>query len=239
MIKEIINRIIYPYRYSSEAFCKYLKDNGCKIGEGTHFFNPKTINIDMGRLEYISIGKNCKITQDVAILAHDYSWECLCLKYGEILPSGGKCVKIGNNVFIGQKATILRGVEIGDNCIIGAGSVVTKSLPANSVCAGNPAREISTLDDFYRKIKENQKKAALYEARVFYNSFNRIPNIEETGYFMITFLERNKENFDKYFKRLPFLGDRTEIIEKYFFNTKQIWNGYSEYRKYIIDNIKE
>jgi acetyltransferase-like isoleucine patch superfamily enzyme len=54
----------------------------------------------------------------------------------------GKEVIIGDNVWIGGNATILPGTTIGDNCVIGAGSVVTKSIPHNSLAVGNPARVI-------------------------------------------------------------------------------------------------
>jgi acetyltransferase-like isoleucine patch superfamily enzyme len=48
--------------------------------------------------------------------------------------------KIGNRVSIGTSATILGGITIGDNAIVGAGSVVTKDVPENAIVAGNPAR---------------------------------------------------------------------------------------------------
>lgn len=51
-------------------------------------------------------------------------------------------VKIGNNVWIGGRVTILKGVTIGDNAVVGAGSIVTRDVPANAVVAGNPARII-------------------------------------------------------------------------------------------------
>jgi acetyltransferase-like isoleucine patch superfamily enzyme len=51
-------------------------------------------------------------------------------------------VRVGNNVWIGYGAQILRGVSVGDNSIIGAGAVVTKDVPANAVVAGVPARVI-------------------------------------------------------------------------------------------------
>ena len=53
---------------------------------------------------------------------------------------------IGNNVWLGGHVTVLPGVRIGDNTIVGAGSVVTKSLPANVIAVGNPARVIKKLD---------------------------------------------------------------------------------------------
>ena len=60
------------------------------------------------------------------------------------LISGG-AVFIGKNVWIVDKITILPGVSIGEGTIVGANSVVTKSLPAYSVCAGNPARIIKKM----------------------------------------------------------------------------------------------
>lgn len=57
-------------------------------------------------------------------------------------------VRIGNNVWIGVRVIILKGINIGDNSIIGAGSVVTKNVPNNSIVVGNPAKVIRNTDGY-------------------------------------------------------------------------------------------
>ena len=60
-------------------------------------------------------------------------------------------IRIGNNVFIGANVTILPGTTIGNNCIIGAGSVVKGICEDNYVYAGNPARKIISIDEYIKK----------------------------------------------------------------------------------------
>ncbi|MGL4673104.1 DapH/DapD/GlmU-related protein, partial [Cetobacterium sp.] len=58
----------------------------------------------------------------------------------------GKPVKIGNNVWIGGRSVICPGVTLGDNVVVAAGSVVTKSFPNNCIIGGNPAKTIRMID---------------------------------------------------------------------------------------------
>lgn len=78
----------------------------------------------------IFIGSFSTITKDVMILAHDASRGIKLNTY------------IGNRCFIGVRSIILPGISIGDEVIVGAGSVVTKDVPSNCIVAGNPARII-------------------------------------------------------------------------------------------------
>ena len=75
-------------------------------------------------------------------------------------------IVLGNNVWLGEGAKVCKGVTIGENSVIGAGSVVASDIPANVIAAGNPAREIKKLDTGPHsiaarpclKIKKNMKK---------------------------------------------------------------------------------
>ena len=67
------------------------------------------------------------------------------------------CIEIGDNVFVGAGVRLMYNVRVGSNCVIGAGSIVTKDLPSNGVYAGIPARYICSYDDFLKKrVQENK-----------------------------------------------------------------------------------
>ena len=106
------------------------------IGENNWFSN----NLSVYALQSVRIGNNCRVGELVSIMDADFH---------EINPatrdrSAGvvKPVLIGNNVWIGNRAMILRGAKIGDNFVIGAMSLVTGKIPPNCVAAGVPAKVI-------------------------------------------------------------------------------------------------
>ena len=72
-------------------------------------------------------------------------------------------VSIGSDVFVGTESVILPGVSIGSKVVIGAGSVVTKSIPDNRVVAGNPARVISTYEEFMKKRQQEMEHTVRFD----------------------------------------------------------------------------
>lgn len=171
----MIKGFIYGHKANSERYIAYLKKIGVSIGEDVAIYAPTKTLIDEQYPWMITIGNHVKIAQGVVILTHDYSWATLKRVYeGAILGASGK-VSIGNNVFIGMNAIIARGVTIGDNVVIGAGSVVTKDCLPNGVYAGNPARRIAELDDFYEKRSTLQLQEAKLLAVSYYERFGKRP----------------------------------------------------------------
>ena len=95
----------------------------------------------------ITIGDNTLIGGNVKILDNDFhpiEVEARNLDIKEKI--GTRKIKIGKDCFIGANSLILKGVEIGDGSVVGAGSVVTGKFPSNVVIAGNPARVIKVLE---------------------------------------------------------------------------------------------
>lgn len=123
------------------------------LGEKLHF-QPRNFPSDPER---ISIGDNVKIASNVTFINHDQSAAMLneMYKTNDFARYRG-CIEIGNNVMIGTHVCICPDVRIGNNCVIGAGSVVTRDLPDNSVGAGIPCRVIGSFDEFVEKRRKNQ-----------------------------------------------------------------------------------
>lgn len=91
--------------------------------------------------DQVVIGEDCLIAEMVSIRDHDHRFDRLDLtvrEQGEVIAP----IRIGRNVWLGAKVTVLRGVSIGDNVIVGANSVVTRDLPENAIAVGAPARVI-------------------------------------------------------------------------------------------------
>jgi acetyltransferase-like isoleucine patch superfamily enzyme len=117
----------------------YLRSRGISIGKDCFISWGAKLDTCAGT---IIIGDRCEITYGSIILSHDATDRKIDRRRG-----GVRTVRLGNDVFIGVNSVVLGNVTIGDNSIIGAGSIVTRDVPANVVVAGNPARIIRTLGE--------------------------------------------------------------------------------------------
>ena len=141
---------------------------------------------------------------------------------------------IGDNVFLGIDSIILSGSVIGNNTIVGAGSVVNGKFPDDVVIAGNPAKVICTLEKFYDSKKKKELNDARLFAEEFYQKNNRFPTAEEFGNaFAWLYLPRNKKTIDEYNCYFRLNGDNYNDIINDFMNSKASFDSYDEFLKEI------
>ena len=149
LIKEILGKTGEHIKIEAPFHCDY----GYNIEVGENFFaNYNLTVLDVGK---VKIGKNAQIAPNVSIYTAGHPI------HPDSRNSGyeyGIAITIGDNVWIGGNVCILPGVNIGNNVVIGAGSVVTKDLPDNVIAAGNPCRIVRDITDddrdyYYKNLK--------------------------------------------------------------------------------------
>lgn len=180
MVKSFLKKV-FRKRNAEEDQKALLYSKGFNSGGEFNCFSWMGIDPHMPWL--ISIGNNVTISFNVTILTHDASTN----KAGLGTKIG--LVRIGDNCFVGAGSTILCGVNIGDNVIIGAGSVVTKSIPSNSVVAGNPARVIMSYDEWVERNKQRRLSQHYFDEMPWQEWFDAdeeyqkmmVKTLEETG----------------------------------------------------------
>lgn len=225
-IKNILQRIIFGKRATSEEYVKYLRTLGMKIGRGTHFYAPRTTTIDIQNPWMVEIGENVRITRGVTILTHDFSWSVLSNIEGNMI-GGVAPVKIGNNVFIGVDSTVLRGVTIGDNVIIGAGSIVSRDCEPNSVYAGIPAKRICSIEELYEKRKAKCEHEAKEIAIRYYERMGKRPDEKVLREYAMLFLQR--DDLPDWYELLMLQTGYFDKCYEYYKNNPPKYNGLDEF----------
>ncbi|NLD50149.1 MAG: acyltransferase [Clostridiaceae bacterium] len=133
-----------PYYYSTYCYFDSRKPESLiEVGSNCWVNNNLTVISDGAG---VSIGKNTIIGTNVTIVDSDFHK----ISSDRRVPGGNGCkmakVVIGENVWIGNCVTVLKGVSIGNNSVVAASAVVTSSVPDSSVVAGNPAKLIKSCD---------------------------------------------------------------------------------------------
>jgi maltose O-acetyltransferase len=174
--------VIKEYRH--RKYMEGLIKRGFKIGKNSHILEGAFL--DPSHCFLISIGDNCTFAPNVKLIAHDASL------FKTIGISRVGRIKIGSDCFLGDSVIVLPGVSIGPRAIVGAGSVVTRDIPENSVAAGNPARVLCSLDELIAKHKNR-----MTQVRVFKEDQFSITRITE---------ERKKEMLDYLDKQVGYMS---------------------------------
>jgi acetyltransferase-like isoleucine patch superfamily enzyme len=140
-VRELLGQLTgRPIDATVTLFPPFTSDFGKNISLGKRvFINSGCRFQDQGG---ITIGDDCLIGHNavIATLQHDIA----PTRRSDLIPSP---VVIGRNVWLGANVTVLPGVTIGDDAVIGAGSIVTKYVPARTIAVGSPARVVRTIDE--------------------------------------------------------------------------------------------
>lgn len=138
--KIIIEKLLHSTKENFLIEQPFMCDYGYNIEIGENFYsNHNLIILDCAKVTFgdnVFIAPNCAFY--TACHPLDYETRNKGLEFA-------KPIKIGNNVWIGGNVVVLAGVTIGDNSVIGAGSVVTKDIPPNVVAVGNPCKVLKEL----------------------------------------------------------------------------------------------
>lgn len=147
-------------RYATRLLVWFFRRHGMNI-PGTPNYISAAVWFDGTNYELISLGEGCTISSYVRILTHDWSLHTITgasadPPIGRVAP-----VSIGAHSFVGTACVIMPGAKIGNQVIIGAGSVVRGTVPDFAIMAGSPAEQIGDVREYAKK--RNTEAFALVE----------------------------------------------------------------------------
>lgn len=229
LIRNLLSRINNCYRLTSEELVESLRKRGVLIGENVNFRFPEHTIIDITRPSLVEMGNNLDINDNFTVLTHDFGTFVFRNLYHDFVNSSGK-VKIGNNICFGRNVTVLKGVTIGDNCIIGLGAVVTRDIPSNSVAVGCPAKVVCSIEEYYEKRKSSCLDEAVEYAESIRTRFGREPAITDFPEEWSLFL--TKEEYDNNPTVRKMVDFRLKDIQNNFWTSKRRFNGFEQFIQY-------
>ena len=148
--------IYFDVRKYQKLYNALLRNNGMRINGEPRFIAKSVIFDDFDRIQ---INDRLVVSMNVHFLTHDYSYTTALIAIDKEPKTDIGVLKdiyVGKNVFIGMHSIILPGTKIGNNVIIGAGSVVRGSIPDNYIVAGNPAVVIGDIREYASKVNSRE-----------------------------------------------------------------------------------
>lgn len=139
---ELLHRLLGEVKGNLLIEQPFVCDYGYNISVGKNFYsNHNLVILDCAK---VSFGDNVFIAPNCGFYTAGHPLEAAERNKGL---EYARPITVGDNVWFGANVSVLPGVTIGDNCVIGAGSVVNKDIPANSLAVGNPCKVIRTIDN--------------------------------------------------------------------------------------------
>ena len=142
LVDSLRTRLMNPYQR-----CEYFRRQGARIGSGSQLLIRS-----LGSEPFlVEIGDDTLVSSEVLFLTHDGGHRVVEAEFPTANRFGR--IKVGSRVFVGARAILLPGVTVGDDVVIGAGSIVTKDVPPGVVVAGVPARVVSSIATYKAKVR--------------------------------------------------------------------------------------
>ena len=242
-LKKIVRRLFGVSKPTSEDLINDLRKRGAEIGTDVVVYGVENTMLDKQNPYLLKIGNHVRIAEGTKVLTHDYAWSVLKhyssgdIRPGAVLGAQG-AVEIGSCVFIGMNSIITRGVKIGDHVVIGAGSVVTRDCPSGGVYAGNPARRIMSIEEYYHKRKSLQFEEARKIALRYRERFHAAPPKEIFDeYFMLFCSPDEAVNNAAFRKKLELLGNFDQSVS-YMRENKPMFDGYEAFLNACYEETK-
>ena len=144
--------LTFVLRYRADSIA-YYRSLGARIGRGCSIYSG--IGSFGSEPWLIEIGNGVTVAGGVMFLTHDGASRLFRGQYPDMHPRGNRfgTIRIRDNCFIGYGTILLPDIEIGPDSIVGSGSVVTRSVPPQTVVAGNPARPLCSLAEYIERYR--------------------------------------------------------------------------------------
>jgi len=170
LLLHVINMLVVPLELVSPRiymifYTWLLAKYGIKFTGVPRYISSR---VRFDDFDLVTMGDRSVLSKYVILLTHDYSITTALIANGQTPPTDvatRRPIHIGNNVFIGMNVIVMPGTTIGDNVIVGAGSVLRGKVPSDSIMVGNPAVRVGGLsDDPGRWIERSQGEFANRDA---------------------------------------------------------------------------
>lgn len=237
-LNDIRKFLMYGNRSSAKRYVRALKVGGAHISDDLYIQTPESVFIDDTTPYMLTIGKNVFIATGVTILTHDACWLIETAQNGRI--SGHICpVDIGNRVFLGIRSTVLCGVSICDDVIVGANSVVSRSITEPGVYVGNPVRKVADIDAYFASREKKQLDEAYTLAVKYYETFGEKPPQDVLNEYFRIFCPRKESAVSEKCRSQMNTCSNFEQCMENFLASEPKFSSYDEFWSRCLDRMEK